>query len=216
MCVERRPSSTPTSTSGTCRSAPPGSARASPPCYGDTRTSGERTAGRLPEGSAERHRSWARCTWRPRGSRGSRGRRAGWSGWRHARASELPSPKRGSRRRRRGRSPGRLRLPARHPPRGPARAVAPAAVVPRPRPMGDAVARAGTHRHPPRAVLRLQTPVAPWRRRRAPRSPDTLIILNHTSRRPQPEGLRDAADAISAREPNVAVKISGLGAPGQP
>jgi predicted TIM-barrel fold metal-dependent hydrolase len=50
--------------------------------------------------------------------------------------------------------------------------------------------------------------------------PDTLIILNHTGLPADrsPEGLRGWREAIAtlAREPNVAVKISGLGVPGQP
>jgi predicted TIM-barrel fold metal-dependent hydrolase len=50
--------------------------------------------------------------------------------------------------------------------------------------------------------------------------PDTLIILNHTGLPADrsPEGLRGWRDAMAtlAAEPNVAVKISGLGVPGQP
>jgi predicted TIM-barrel fold metal-dependent hydrolase len=50
--------------------------------------------------------------------------------------------------------------------------------------------------------------------------PDTLIILNHTGlpgdRSPESLGGWRAAMATFAREPNVAVKISGLGVPGRP
>jgi predicted TIM-barrel fold metal-dependent hydrolase len=50
--------------------------------------------------------------------------------------------------------------------------------------------------------------------------PDTLIVLNHTGLPADrsTEGLRGwrAAMATLAHEPNVAVKISGLGVPGQP
>jgi predicted TIM-barrel fold metal-dependent hydrolase len=50
--------------------------------------------------------------------------------------------------------------------------------------------------------------------------PDTLIVLNHTGLPADrsPEGLRGWREAMArlARKPNVAVKISGLGVPGQP
>jgi len=50
--------------------------------------------------------------------------------------------------------------------------------------------------------------------------PDTLIVLNHTGLPADrsPDGLRawESAMATLAREPNVAVKISGLGVPGHP
>jgi predicted TIM-barrel fold metal-dependent hydrolase len=50
--------------------------------------------------------------------------------------------------------------------------------------------------------------------------PDTLIILNHTGlpgdRSPENLGGWRAAMATFAQEPNVAVKISGLGVPGRP
>ena len=50
--------------------------------------------------------------------------------------------------------------------------------------------------------------------------PDTLIVLNHTGLPADrsPEGLRGWCEAMAtlAAEPNVAVKISGLGVPGQP
>ena len=50
--------------------------------------------------------------------------------------------------------------------------------------------------------------------------PDTLIVLNHTGLPADrsPEGLRGWREAMAtlAAEPNVAVKISGLGVPGRP
>jgi len=50
--------------------------------------------------------------------------------------------------------------------------------------------------------------------------PDTLIVLNHTGLPADrsPEGLRGWRQAMAAlaAEPNVAVKISGLGVPGRP
>ena len=66
---------------------------------------------------------------------------------------------------------------------------------------------------------------APWWHLREAASlarafPDTLIILNHTGLPADrsPQGLRRWRDAMAAlaAEPNVAVKISGLGVPGQP
>ena len=50
--------------------------------------------------------------------------------------------------------------------------------------------------------------------------PDTLIVLNHTGLPADrsPEGLHGWREAMAtlAAEPNVAVKISGLGVPGRP
>jgi predicted TIM-barrel fold metal-dependent hydrolase len=106
----------------------------------------------------------------------------------------------------------------------PAAAPSPAAVVPRaPGSMGDAGWRAGYARLARHGLsFDLQTPW--WHFAEAAALarafPDTLIILNHTGLPADrsPEGLRGWREAIAtlAREPNVAVKISGLGVPGQP
>jgi predicted TIM-barrel fold metal-dependent hydrolase len=105
----------------------------------------------------------------------------------------------------------------------PVAAPSPRAVVAgAPRSMGDPRWRAGyarLARH--RLSFDLQTPW--WHLGEAAdlacAFPDTLMILNHTGLPSDrtPEGLSGwrEAMAVLAREPNVAVKISGLGVPGQ-
>jgi predicted TIM-barrel fold metal-dependent hydrolase len=106
----------------------------------------------------------------------------------------------------------------------PAAAPAPGAVVSgAPGSMGDPRWRAGFARLARHGLsFDLQTPWwhLPEAAALARGFPDTLIVLNHTglpadrSR----EGLRGWREAMTtlAAEPNVAVKISGLGVPGQP
>jgi predicted TIM-barrel fold metal-dependent hydrolase len=106
----------------------------------------------------------------------------------------------------------------------PAAAPSPAEVVPEaPGSMGDPRWRAGFARLARHALsFDLQTPW--WHLREAAALarafPDTLIILNHTGLPADrsPEGLRGWREAMAAFavEPNVAVKISGLGVPGRP
>ena len=106
----------------------------------------------------------------------------------------------------------------------PAAAPSPDAVVPgAPGSMGDARWRAGYARLARHGLsFDLQ---APWwhldeAAALARAFPDTLIVLNHTGLPNDrgPAGLQGWQRALAtlAREPNVAVKISGLGVPGQP
>jgi len=106
----------------------------------------------------------------------------------------------------------------------PSAAPSPDAVVPdAPGSMGDPRWRAGYARLARHGLsFDLQTPW--WHLREAAALgrtfPDTLIVLNHTGLPADrsPGGLRGWRDAMAtlAAEPNVAVKISGLGVPGQP
>src|SRR5262249_28990642 len=106
----------------------------------------------------------------------------------------------------------------------PVAAPSPDAVVPgAPGSMGDPRWRAGFSRlarH--RLSFDLQTPWGPLAAAAAlaRASPDPLIALTHRGLPADrtPEGLRGWREAMArlAREPNVAVKISGLGVPGQP
>jgi predicted TIM-barrel fold metal-dependent hydrolase len=109
----------------------------------------------------------------------------------------------------------------RHKPRA---ARSPDGVVPdAPGSMGDARWRAGFARLARHGLsFDLQTPW--WHLSEAAvlarAFPDTLIVLNHTGLPADrsPEGLRGWRQAMAAlaTEPNVAVKISGLGVPGRP
>jgi predicted TIM-barrel fold metal-dependent hydrolase len=109
----------------------------------------------------------------------------------------------------------------RHKPRA---APSPDSVVPdAPGSMGDPRWRSGfAHLARHRLSFDLQTPW--WHLREATALarafPDTMIVLNHTGLPADrsPEGLRGWRDAMAtlAAESNVAVKISGLGVPGQP
>lgn len=106
----------------------------------------------------------------------------------------------------------------------PSAALSPDAVVPdAPGSMGDPRWRAGYARLAHHGLsFDLQTPW--WHLREAAALarafPDTLIILNHTGLPADrsPEGLRGWRDAMAtlAAEPNVAVKISGVGVTGRP
>ncbi|HEY6931528.1 MAG TPA: amidohydrolase family protein, partial [Thermoanaerobaculia bacterium] len=106
----------------------------------------------------------------------------------------------------------------------PSAGASPAAVVPgAPGSMGDPRWRAGYARLARHGLsFDLQTPW--WHLFEAAALarafPDTPIILNHAGlpgdRRPDTLGAWRSAMKTLAREPNVAVKISGLGVPGQP
>ncbi len=106
----------------------------------------------------------------------------------------------------------------------PAAAASPAAVdAGAPGSMGDPRWRAGFARLARHGLsFDLQTPWwhLPEAAALARAFPDTLIVLNHTGLPADrsPEGLRGWRDAMAtlAAEPNVAVKISGLGVPGRP
>jgi predicted TIM-barrel fold metal-dependent hydrolase len=106
----------------------------------------------------------------------------------------------------------------------PTAALSPGAVEPgAPGSMGDPRWRAGFARLARHGLsFDLQTPWwhLPEAAALARAFPETLIVLNHTGLPADrsPEGLRGWREALAtlAAEPNVAVKISGLGVPGQP